>query len=840
MMAIGLMAAILLCHADLLAASDRETHTIIANEGDDIELECGKKGEPWKLAWKRTLDGGMENETLCFMEDCLPYNNQTDKFSITQPDYTLNIKGISVQESGTYFCTRLLGTDAIKVIIRPRLRERKSAQFGHRPYNPIHFVFYDDHNMAGYPWSGMITGGECVKLPTYMNNRVASAEILYGECVRLFKNSPTCDSSNSQYLELKKYVMRTDMTFFDGSGLFVGSCDENLIGEANELHQTKALPNNKAPVDPITGNQLESPETTGSQGQGAGGRARSLLGTNPDWIPSLQLLNEIQREKEEAKKPDQPKKCPPETIVNPCVCVEEESLVICENIDSVLLPQLFMLMSLSLGPGPHEFDKFVIRSVPNVKEIPANTFANVTFKEIHLDNLENLSYIHPDAFGPLNSNYTELLNITRTALKNNKVQTQGESTGSWDWVVFSGQKTSDDETKCQDRVTRESDLFKAISKLSKLRKLHLYKNQVAFIPNNAFNGDQPKLKEVWLGGNRIACIGKDPFIKLPSLNTLVIHSNNLSSEDSYLDSRAFCLYKDESEQQEASEASNSTEYFALILSNNGLKNDHLKGEMFSPDCIPLNRPVNLHLDINLFDYMDEQVFSPFFESNPKNQIVDFSENQFNCYDCRNAWFIEAFEKYEPRFLFSLMFGLQPKCGDTGNEIWQVDKLLFAKHCAREAAAASSAAASTAGTGAGPVYRSSASSTHAAHTSQHARGRTREQQLDAYDSSQRPVKQHASRAHAQELTPRQYSPSSSGSLGHHQTSATYGQGSRNYGTSGQVAPQYESQAEIICGATRAYKSALGMDQWCELNCAQGYCPSSHCQCVQRQQTYTYSG
>ena len=35
---------------------------------------------------------------------------------------------------------------------------------------------------------------------------------------------------------------------------------------------------------------------------------------------------------------------------------------------------------------------------------------------------------------------------------------------------------------------------------------------------------------------------------------------------------------------------------------------------------------------------------------------------------------------------------------------------------------------------------------------------------------------------------------------------------------------------VCKATGLYKNNSGMDKWCAVNCAAGYCPASHCICV----------
>ena len=35
---------------------------------------------------------------------------------------------------------------------------------------------------------------------------------------------------------------------------------------------------------------------------------------------------------------------------------------------------------------------------------------------------------------------------------------------------------------------------------------------------------------------------------------------------------------------------------------------------------------------------------------------------------------------------------------------------------------------------------------------------------------------------------------------------------------------------VCKATGPYKGSPGMDKWCAVNCAAGYCPASHCICI----------
>ena len=216
-----------------------------------------------------------------------------------------------------------------------------------------------------------------------------------------------------------------------------------------------------------------------------------------------------------------------------------------------------------------------------------NTFKDITFYEITIENCNNLSKIHKNTFNETNM-ITKTLNI------------------------HSNPKLS----------STDNSIFNVFSKLVNLESLYFYYNNITEIPSNAFQvteSYQNNLTFIRIGGKSIIKIGSRAFYSLRGLKYLHIYNTSID----YIPEHAF----------EFEEESNQT------LTVRFITNNLLNGSSFHQDSLThFKRPVLIDLgwNGNHFEFLEEKIFINFLNSNPQNKI-DMTWQKFDCNDCRNFW-----------------------------------------------------------------------------------------------------------------------------------------------------------------------------------------------------------
>ena len=249
-----------------------------------------------------------------------------------------------------------------------------------------------------------------------------------------------------------------------------------------------------------------------------------------------------------------------------------------------------------------------------ITELKENTFKDITFDEITIENCDNLTKIHKNAF----------------------IETEFVTKGLY--IKENFLLSSDDNS-----------IFEVFSKFINLEELQLEDNNITEIPSNAFQriiGYQDNLRNLSFSGETIKKIGSRPFSLLNGLTHLTISNTMIN----YIPEDAF----------EFEEGSNQQLTLELYL------NHQLNSSSFHQDSLThFKRPVliNLGWPGNYFEYLDENIFRKFLSSNPQNKI-NLVNDLFDCNNCKNLWL-----KYEPSLLERLV-GLscsnKKKFNDTGN------------------------------------------------------------------------------------------------------------------------------------------------------------------------------
>ena len=222
-----------------------------------------------------------------------------------------------------------------------------------------------------------------------------------------------------------------------------------------------------------------------------------------------------------------------------------------------------------------------------IKELKDNTFRDITFDEIFIINCTKLNKIHNNAFSETDL-VTKILSI------------------------FSNPKLS----------STDNSIFEVISKFLSLEYIRLEDNNITEITSNAFQrveGYQDKLTYMRIGGKSIEKIGSRPFSLLRKLEYLDIYNTSID----YIPEYAF-EFEEESNQRMTLRLIDNEFLFSFSFHEYSLT--HFK------------RPINIILGSveNNFEYLDENVFESFLNSNPQNQI-EMSNEKLDCNNCVNLW-----------------------------------------------------------------------------------------------------------------------------------------------------------------------------------------------------------
>ena len=276
--------------------------------------------------------------------------------------------------------------------------------------------------------------------------------------------------------------------------------------------------------------------------------------------------------------------CPAPELIKPCVC--KDNGIICGGHSEIDIGYIFYNLRNNLTKSEKHFKSFHLNNT-FITELKENTFKDITFDEITIENCTNLTKISSNAFTETDL-VTKILNI------------------------HSNPKLS----------STDNSIFQLLSKFVNLEKLYLVDNNITEIPSNAFQsivGYQDKLINLTIGGKSIKKIGDRPFYVLNGLNRIKLSNTSIKSIPEY----AF-----EFEQE-------SKIKLTLILEDNY----YLNSVVFPQYSLSrFKRPVDLDLGFawNHFEYLDEKLFENFLKSNAQNQI-EMNNVNFDCDNCMNFW-----------------------------------------------------------------------------------------------------------------------------------------------------------------------------------------------------------
>ncbi len=290
--------------------------------------------------------------------------------------------------------------------------------------------------------------------------------------------------------------------------------------------------------------------------------------------------------------------CPSPELLYPCKC--DQNGITCGGNDSLNLKHVFENIDKNLGQSEKHFERFYLTNTA-ITEIEENTFFEITFDGIYISNATNLKSINSHAFTSTNL-------VTNSFVLDNSP------------IVNS---------------PPNYDVFLVFSSFINLEYLSVEGTQISEIPSHAFRpiiGIQSKLLQIHFIDNKIEKIGNYSFYDLKNLTILSISGNPLK-----LISMNSFNFKN---------VSNQT--FNLFLNTINT----LNGSSFTINSLSnIKRPTIIYLgsDPNL-KFFDETIFLPFFESNPKNKIVYYSNTSIaiDCDDCRSHWLVNE-SNYSERF-----------------------------------------------------------------------------------------------------------------------------------------------------------------------------------------------
>ncbi len=287
--------------------------------------------------------------------------------------------------------------------------------------------------------------------------------------------------------------------------------------------------------------------------------------------------------------------CPNPDLLKPCHC--DKDSIFCGGHNSIDLKNIFHNLSSTLKSDKKHFKSFSLNNTA-IKELPENTFGDITFESLFISNAPNLTSIHTKAFSGTDTHrLTYEFNIYNTSLKNSPPN---------------------------------YDIFQAFSSMVNIKNIYLTQNKIEEIPDYAFkpiNGPENTLNLLYITDDTIKRIGNFAFQDLNHLYSLTIDSNKVN----YISKNAFSF-------EESSDS-----LIDIDLSNLPLKGDSFEIGAFGD----LKRPARINLSsrdgkrIEQVTFLDQQVFEEFFIKNPRNKLI---LNTVDCNDCRSYWLVKT-EKY---------------------------------------------------------------------------------------------------------------------------------------------------------------------------------------------------
>ena len=270
--------------------------------------------------------------------------------------------------------------------------------------------------------------------------------------------------------------------------------------------------------------------------------------------------------------------CPDSNLLKPCICFKDE--IRCGGNEDIDLVKIFQTLEKQLPITGKHFTSFILNNKA-VTELKENTFSDITFDYIKIEECSKLKSIDQNAFSK-----TDLVTKQITIWYNPSLSSPS--------------------------------IFTTLSKFINITMIHLLNNNITEIPSKAFENHQDKLKEFSITG--LKKIGNNAFSQLRNLGSLGIEYSLIDS----IPENEFEFY------EESKEMLTLSLYGNPLLNSSGFS-EHSLTKFKRPCTIQLGNISN-----SKFTYFDERVFLPFLRSNSKNtiQLIDGS---VDCSDCRNFW-----------------------------------------------------------------------------------------------------------------------------------------------------------------------------------------------------------
>ena len=302
--------------------------------------------------------------------------------------------------------------------------------------------------------------------------------------------------------------------------------------------------------------------------------------------------------------------CPSPDLIKPCVC--DENGIICGGHSDIDLVNIFQTLEKNLTKSKRHFKTFRLNNTLN-KVLKENTFKDITFDKIVIENCNQLVSIDKDAFFETNK-ITQIL------------------------LIRNNERLS----------SNDNSIFKAISKFISLEHLSLEYNDIEEIPDYAFKseiGYQDNLSFINLRGKSLKKIGVKAFSSLRNLKKLIISETSIQFFPDYI-----------FEFNEISDVE-------LDIFLDTLNKTYYSQFTFSD----INRVTAIIASEKDVDVLERKIFSPFLNENSKNEIW-LSNKSFDREDCRNQWLLNHINQVK--------FFKSSKFSDKNRKIHSQDNIEF--------------------------------------------------------------------------------------------------------------------------------------------------------------------
>ncbi len=223
--------------------------------------------------------------------------------------------------------------------------------------------------------------------------------------------------------------------------------------------------------------------------------------------------------------------CPKPEQLQPCAC--NKDVISCDGNETLHLETIFQQLSFELEDGKKHFKQFYLSNTA-ISELPENTFVNITFDSIVINEASNLSLISTYAFNASNLGLKLFYCIASTLLKNNPP--------NYDIFTALSLMVAIEEIKIIKSGIHEipKNAFRPILGQQKnISVLGLFYNNITHIPNNTFNfsskSDKPFFLDLYLNDLNGSSFEVSAFNNLNRPTTIDFTRNSIS----YLDQNIF-------------------------------------------------------------------------------------------------------------------------------------------------------------------------------------------------------------------------------------------------------------------------------------------------------------